>query len=63
MMIHAALRWPDVSEKDLWPMALAHSAYFYNNIPQMGSGLSPEEIWTGSTFLDPRLKDGHKIPK
>ena len=24
MMVHAALRWPDQNERDLWPLALEH---------------------------------------
>ena len=26
MVIHAALRWPEVHVKDLWPLAVSHSA-------------------------------------
>ena len=48
MMIHAALRWPEHADKKLWPLALQHAAFLHNHTPREDSGLSPEEIWTGS---------------
>ena len=42
IMIHASLRWTDVSEKDLWPMALTHAVYLHNSIPKQYHGLSPK---------------------
>ena len=81
MMLHVALRWPQVSGPELWPMALSHAAHLYNHTPKAALGnLSPMEIFTGSKsdhsqllnahtwgcpvyVLDPRLKDGKKIPK
>ena len=48
LLIHAALRWPEVSDKTLWPMALEHAVYLHNKTPKMENGLSPEELWTGS---------------
>ena len=42
MMIHAALRWPECSEKSLWPMALSHAVHLHNHASKMDSGLSPE---------------------
>ena len=46
MMIHAALRWPSASDRELWPLALDHAAYLHNHTPIQSSGRSPEEIWT-----------------
>ena len=49
MMIHAALRWPDQAQKDLWPLALDHAVYLHNHTPQVDLGhRSPEEVWTQS---------------
>ena len=48
LLIHAALRWPEVSDKTLWPMALQHAVYLHNKTPKMDNGFSPEELWTGS---------------
>ncbi len=45
MMIHAALRWPGMVEKELWPMALSHAVYLYNHTPSQATGLSPLEVF------------------
>ena len=47
-MVHAALRWPDQNERDLWPLALEHAVYLHNQTPQQESGRCPEELWTKS---------------
>jgi hypothetical protein len=44
-MLHAALRWPGMSEKILWPLALSHAAYLYNRIPLQQTGDAPIEVW------------------
>ena len=46
LLIHAALRWPGVSEKTLWHMALQHAVYLHNKTPRQDVGRSPEELWT-----------------
>ena len=48
MMIHAATRWPDASDKTLWNMAMEHSIQLYNHIPHIYSGMSLGEVWTSS---------------
>ena len=42
MMIHAALRWPEKMEKELWPLALQHSVYLLNNMKLWADIPSPE---------------------
>ena len=49
MMIHAALRWPDQSQKELWPLALDHAIYLHNHTPSQASGRCPEELWTSTS--------------
>jgi hypothetical protein len=48
MQIHAALRWPDASDHELWPMALAHAVTLHNIAPNQQTGHSPKELWTRS---------------
>ena len=50
-LIHAALRWPSMHDLELWPMAMDHCVYVYNNTPGL-DGLSTEEKWTGTKFND-----------
>jgi hypothetical protein len=51
MMLHAALRWPEVYSASLWPFAMSYACHVYNNIPRQDTGLSPEEAYVG-TKLD-----------
>ncbi len=46
MMIHATLRWPEVSDKELWPMALSYAVYLYNHTPKQDTNFSCMELWT-----------------
>ncbi len=79
LLIHAAMRYPDVITSELWPFALEYSAYLWNITPKLQQ-LSPEEVFYGSktdyyelrnahvwgcpTYtLNYRLQNGQKIPK
>jgi hypothetical protein len=46
MMLHAAIRWPDVADPSLWPMAVDYGAYLYNHLPTLGAGIAPLELLT-----------------
>ena len=59
MMIHAALRWPGYSEKDLWPMALSHATYLFNNTPNIATGVSPISVFTRTTPSIHTLRNVH----
>ena len=51
MFMHAALRFPeDTISTDIWSMAMDYVVWFYNQIPDMHSGLSTIEIWSRSKF-------------
>ena len=59
MMIHCAIRWPECAEKELWPLAIDHGIYLYNNMPSKESGKSPVEIWSGSKSSYSSLTNSH----
>jgi hypothetical protein len=59
MQIHAALRWPDASDRELWPMAIVHAVALHNMTPKMATGYSPEELWTGSRSSHLKLQNVH----
>ena len=78
-MLHAPVRWPDMTDALLWPIAVDYATYIVNHIPK-DNGLSPVKlvtkvgqrykdltnihIWGASAYvLDPSLQDGKKIPK
>ena len=47
-MIHAALHWgkDGLDDISLWPSPVDHDAWFYNQILQCGSGITPLEMVT-----------------
>ena len=55
-MVHAALVWPDASEKSLCTIAMFRDVYLHNHTPHISSDMSPEEVWT-------RSKSSHSSPK
>jgi hypothetical protein len=59
LMIHAALRWPEQSEKELWPLALDHAVWLHNHTPRQDSGYSPEELWCKSKSYHTDLQRMH----
>ena len=79
MMLHAKIRWPKHMSSSLWPMAMKHAQFLVNHVPNMNNvcpmdlvlktvvprgGLRHLHVWGAPCFvLDPKLQDGHKIPK
>ena len=59
MMTHSALHWPDVHDYELWPMAVDYAIHLYNNTPQPDSGLSPNELFSGTKSDHQALKNAH----
>ena len=49
LMLHAAMRTPgDFITAELWPMAIDHVVWMYNNVPNQKFGLSAQDLWSGS---------------
>jgi hypothetical protein len=48
MMLHAIIMWPDQADLALWPFALDHSVFLWNNLPQRESKMAPIEDFFGS---------------
>ena len=79
MMLHAKMCWPKEVTTKLWPMAVKHAQFLVNHIPNNNNvcpldvilktivprqALKNLHVWGAPTYmLDPRLQDGHKIPK
>ena len=45
MMLQAVIMWPDQANLELWPLALDHAVYLWNNITRKEHVLSPEELF------------------
>ena len=79
MMLHAKIRWPKGISTKLWPMAMKHAQFLHNHVPNHNNTcpmdlvlktvtprhlLRNVHVWGSPCFvLDPKLQDGHKIPK
>ena len=79
MMLHAKLRWPKAVSTKLWPMAMKQAEFIVNHVPDLNNScpmdrvtgslvprslLKNVHVWGCPSFvLDPKLQDGHKIPK
>ena len=59
IIIRASMRWHDASEKNLWPMAMAHDVHLHNHTPKMSSCVSPEEVLTSSKSSHSALHNAH----
>lgn len=50
LLLHVVIHWPDEADLSLWPFALEHAIYLWNNVPNRDSRLAPLEIFTGCKF-------------
>ena len=59
MMLHAVLHWPEhAHDLSLWPFALNHAVWMWNNLPKRGSFMAPLELFSGTVF--PTLDHLHR---
>jgi len=58
LLLHASTKWKDGIDSSLWPMAVDYATFIYNNLPN-SDGISPNDLFTGSTSPVHRLKDMH----
>ena len=79
MMLHAKMRWPKAVKTNLWPMAMKHAEFIVNRVPRLNNvcaldvvmktvvprhSLQQLHVWGAPCYvLEPKLQDGHKIPK
>ena len=57
-LLHAIHNNPKAVNKSLWPYALRHTSYLYNQFPRTGKTASPLELFTSSQ-VRPNLKQLH----
>jgi hypothetical protein len=66
MLLHSVLMWPDKADLALWPVALDHAVYLWNNLPNDVLLLAPLKIFTRSSLPPPCvglscLRSGSKV--
>jgi hypothetical protein len=57
IILHASMHWKYGIDASLWPMAVNNAIHIHNNTPD--KGVTPAEIFTGSTVPRHRLLDLH----
>lgn len=50
LMLHAITHWPESADLSLWPFAMEHAVYLWNNLPKQTTKLAPIELFTGTRF-------------
>jgi hypothetical protein len=50
MLLHSILHWPEVADLKLWPFALDHKFFLWNNMPHRDTHLVPIEFFTSTKF-------------
>jgi hypothetical protein len=59
LMLHAAIRWPDVSDACYWPMAVDYAVYQYNHGPKLVTTAAPIDLLLKTMVPRHRLHDLH----
>jgi len=59
MLLHAAIHWPQVSDPQLWPMAVQYAVFLWNHMPNEFTGLSPSDIFTRTRWPTRKFHDLH----
>ncbi len=60
MMLHAAIRWPDVmKDGSLWPMAVDYAVFIFNHVPNPTTGIAPVELITRSKWPREQFQSMH----
>jgi hypothetical protein len=52
MLLHSVIMWPDQAPfaLELWPFAMEHAVYLWNNLPNQASNMAPLELFSKSRF-------------
>ncbi len=58
-MLHVATNWPQHASSKYWPQAVDYEAWVFNRLPNMESGIAPNEIWSGVRSPSSNLSRAH----
>jgi hypothetical protein len=45
-MLHLATHWPQHASSIFWPQAIDYAVWVFNRMPNMVTGISPNELWS-----------------
>jgi len=46
-MLHLATLWPQHANAKYWPQAINYAVWVFNCLPNLDSGIAPNDIWSG----------------
>jgi hypothetical protein len=58
-MLHLATLWPQYANAKYWPQAIDYAVWVFNRLPNMESGIAPNEIWSGVCSPSEELSRSH----
>ena len=58
-LLHLAIHWPARATPKLWPFAIKYAVWVFNRLPNINSGVSPIELWTGNRLAHADLARTH----
>ena len=47
-MLHLATHWPQQANASFWPQAVDYAIWVFNRMPNMNSGITPNELWSSA---------------
>jgi len=60
-MLHLATQWPQQANLKFWPQAIDYSAWVFNRLPNVDTGLTPIEIWSSVRNTGNELARAHVL--
>jgi hypothetical protein len=58
-MLHLAHSWPQYADPKYWPQAINYATWVFNNLPNMESGIRPNEVWSNVRNSDDIFQRAH----
>jgi hypothetical protein len=58
-MLHLATHWPQQARSKFWPQAINYSTWVFNRLPNVESGLTPNELWSSVQNTGNKLAHTH----
>jgi len=58
-LLHAAYRCPAKASVRHWPMTIDYATWVFNRLPQIDTGLSPDEIWSSTRHAHEDFRRAH----
>ena len=58
-MLHLATHWPAAANTKYWPQAINYAVWVFNRLPNLTSGILPNELWSRVQRVDNEISSAH----